>query len=101
MMSAYPACFIKEDVGYSVIFPDLGIATCGDDLEDALDMAVDCLAFYLYPTDSGNENIPPASRLEDVDPQKVMNDLEITSEEVFTKIISVDVEKYAKANFAT
>ncbi|MFQ9749036.1 MAG: type II toxin-antitoxin system HicB family antitoxin [Anaerobutyricum soehngenii] len=48
MLSAYPACFIKEDTGYSVIFPDLNTATCGDDLEDAFSMAVDCLAGYLY-----------------------------------------------------
>ncbi len=41
MLSAYPACFIKEDIGYSVIFPDLDIATCGDDLEDAWTMAID------------------------------------------------------------
>ena len=48
MLSAYPACFIKEDTAYSVIFPDLNTATCGDNLEDALSMAVDCLAGYLY-----------------------------------------------------
>ena len=35
MLSAYPACFIKEDSGYSIIFPDLDIATCGDTLDDA------------------------------------------------------------------
>ena len=48
MLSAYPACFIKEETGYSVIFPDLDIATCGKDLEDALAMSIDCLAGYLY-----------------------------------------------------
>lgn len=52
MLSAYPACFIKEDTGYSVIFPDLNTATCGDDLEDAFSMAVDCLAGYLYSSNS-------------------------------------------------
>ena len=51
MLSAYPACFIKEDSGYSVIFPDLDIATCGDTLDDAFSMAVDCLAgFYILLT---------------------------------------------------
>ena len=48
MLSAYPACFIKEDTGYSVIFLDLNTAICGDDLEDAFSMAVDYLAGYLY-----------------------------------------------------
>ena len=63
MLSAYPACFIKEDVGYSVIFPDLDIATCGDDLEDAKAMAIDCLALYLYT----NESVPSASDPKDID----------------------------------
>ena len=49
MLSIYPACFFKEDNGYSVIFPDLNyLATQGDTLEDAVAMAVDCLAGYLY-----------------------------------------------------
>ena len=31
MLSAYPACFFKEENGYSVIFPDLNyLATCGE-----------------------------------------------------------------------
>ena len=41
MLSIYPACFFKEDNGYSVIFPDLNyLATQGDTLEDAVAMAV-------------------------------------------------------------
>lgn len=50
MLSIYPACFFKEaDNKYSVIFPDLNwLSTCGDSIEDALSMAVDCLAGYLY-----------------------------------------------------
>ena len=33
MLSIYPACFFKEDNGYSVVFPDLNwLATCGDSL---------------------------------------------------------------------
>ena len=45
MLTAYPACFYKEkEGGYSVVFPDLNhLATCGDTLEKALSMAVDCL----------------------------------------------------------
>ena len=49
MLSMYPACFYKEDDGYSVIFPDLNyLATQGDSFEDAMEMAVECLASYLY-----------------------------------------------------
>lgn len=99
MLSAYPACFIKEEDGYSVIFPDLDIATCGDDLEEALTMAVDCLAFYLYSIDPENEIIPPASNPADIDPQEILDELEVTSDETFVNIVTVDVEKYAEANF--
>ena len=50
MLSVYPACFYKEKNGqYSVIFPDLDhLSTFGDDLQDAMEMAVDCLAGYIY-----------------------------------------------------
>ena len=45
MLSMYPACFYKENDGYSVIFPDLNyLATQGDSFEDAMQMAVECLA---------------------------------------------------------
>ena len=52
MLSAYPACIYKEkDGGYSVIFPDLNhLATCGETLDEALVMAVDCIAGYLFDT---------------------------------------------------
>jgi len=61
MLSAYPACFIKEAGGYSVIFPDLNhLATCGQTLEEALSMAIDCLAGYLYVLQKDGESAPPA-----------------------------------------
>ena len=55
MLSVYPAIFCKEDNGYSVLFPDLNwLATCGDTLEEAMAMAVDCLAGYLYECRKGH-----------------------------------------------
>ena len=93
-VSAYPACFIKEDTGYSVIFPDLNTATCGDDLEDAFSMAVDCLAGYLYSSNLEGENVPPASVLQDIDIQKIMDELEVTSNEAFVNIVTVDIAEY-------
>lgn len=101
MLSAYPACFIKEDMGYSVIFPDLDIATCGDDLEDAWTMAIDCLALYLYSADLENESVPPASDPQNIDWLKVMTVLEVTSDEMIINIVTVDVAKYAQSHFVT
>ena len=37
MLSAYPACFFKEESGYSVVFPDLSdLSTCGETLDETL-----------------------------------------------------------------
>lgn len=100
MLSAYPACFIKEDNGYSVIFPDLNdLATCGQTLDEALAMAVDCLAGYLYWLQKDGETAPAASSMEQIDPAAIAEDLEVSSEEMFVNIVTVDVAEYAKANF--
>lgn len=97
MLSAYPACIYKEKSGgYSVIFPDLNhLATCGDTLDQALVMAVDCLAGYLFEAEKEGQKVNPPSN---------MNDINISSEyddydEAFVNIITVDAEEYAKKHF--
>ena len=63
MLSIYPACFFKEENGYSVIFPDLdNLATCGENLEEAMTMAVDCLA-GLYAQAGREKSTRPFRRL--------------------------------------
>lgn len=63
----YGAIFSKEDIGYSVSFPDLeGCFTEGDSLEEAINMAKDALGGYLYITELDNEEIPKATNLEDI-----------------------------------
>lgn len=100
MLSAYPACFIKEDAGYSVIFPDLNdLATCGATLDEALAMAVDCLAGYLYWLQKDGDTAPAASPIEQVDLAGVMAELEVSSDEAFVNIVTVDVAEYAKTHF--
>ena len=43
MKAMYPALFEKEDNCYNVTFPDLPEAiTCGDTLEQAIEMAKEC-----------------------------------------------------------
>ncbi|HOA20720.1 MAG TPA: type II toxin-antitoxin system HicB family antitoxin [Sedimentibacter sp.] len=97
MLSAYPACIYKEkDGGYSVIFPDLNhLATCGETLDEALAMAVDCLAGYLFEAEKEGTTVAPPSN---------MNDIDISAEydnyvQAFVNIITVDVEEYAKKHF--
>ena len=59
----YPAVFIKEENGYSVIFKDLeGCYTCGETLEEALYMAEDALAFTLYGYEKNGKMAERAAR---------------------------------------
>lgn len=100
MLSAYPACFIKEENAYSVIFPDLNnLATCGQTLDEALTMAVDCLAGYLYSIQKDGETAPKASPIDKINLAEVAKELEVSPEEAFVNIITVDVAEYAKTHF--
>ena len=96
MLSMYPACFYKEkEGGYSVIFPVLGIATCGDNLNEAMNMAVDCLAGYLYELKLSKQKAPEPPALESIDVNSEYDEYE----SAFVNIITVDVEDYAKKHF--
>lgn len=100
MISAYPACFFKEKNGYSVIFPDLNyLSTCGDSLEEAFAMAVDCLAGYLFWLQQDGVSFPAASKLAEVDALAIMQELEFECEEAFANMVTVDVKEYAKLHF--
>ena len=99
MLSMYPACFFKEENGYSVIFPDLDLATCGDTLDEAMAMAVDCLAGRIRWLERDGDPIPAASPMNEIDLDAVAGELEIQSEEAFVNMVSVDVEAYAKEHF--
>lgn len=100
MLSAYPACFFKEENGYSVIFPDLNnLATCGTTLDEAFSMAVDCLAGYLYWLNQDDEVIPAASSMQAINSSEIAKELEITPSEAFVNMVTVDVSEYAKIHF--
>lgn len=62
---AYPAIFTPEkDGSYSINFPDLeGCYTCGDSIEDGIEMAEDALALVLYGYEKDNRAIPAPSAL--------------------------------------
>ncbi len=64
----YAAVFTKEDNGqYSVNFNDLdGCYTCGDNLEEAIEMAEDVLALTLYGYELEDRKIPPATSILDI-----------------------------------
>lgn len=86
----YPACFYKEPDGqYSVIFPDLGGATCGKDLEQAYNMAVDYLGGTIMSMQDDGEAIPAASDITAIVADEYENG--------FVSLISVDPEEYRKS----
>lgn len=101
MLSIYPACFFKEESGYCVIFPDLdNLATCGENLEEAMTMAVDCLAGCLYSLKQDGKSAPPPSDIQAIHMESVARELEIDdAQESFVNLVSVDVSSYAKAHF--
>lgn len=84
----YPAIFTPEkEGGYSVFFPDLeGCYTCGDDLQDALFMANDVLAFVLYDYETEGKEIPVPSKAEDIE----------KSDRDFVNYVACDTVEYAR-----
>lgn len=83
----YPACFYLEENGqYSVIFPDFGGATYGNDLADAVDMAVDYLGGTISDLLDEHEPLPTPSNIQDLRADEYPNG--------FTTLISVDADAY-------
>lgn len=99
MLSMYPACFFKEEQGYSVIFPDLDLATCGETINEAMAMAIDCLAGRLRWLRQDGEPLPEPSPMNSIKLTAVAKELEIEPQEAFVNIVSVDVEAYTKEHF--
>lgn len=102
MLTVYPACFFKERNGYSVIFPDLNyLSTCGKTLDEAMRMAVDCLAGYICWCKRDGDIIPAPSPMNQIDIEAIANDIDPENPigEAFVNMVSVDVESYAKEYF--
>lgn len=100
MLSIYPAIFYKEKDGYSVIFPDLNyLSTCGENLNDAMEMAIDCLAGYSYTAKLDDDKLPTPSKIDDIHPIDIANTIGFDGKDSFINLISVDLEDYAKTHF--
>ncbi len=102
MLSMYPAIFFHEkDGGYSVVFPDLNhLSTCGDTFQEAMEMAVDCLAGYLYTMEMDGEPFPAPTPIEQVNPHAEEDpDDPYADADILVNMVSVDVPEYAKQHF--
>ena len=94
MKYVYPAIFHKDDSGrYSVLFPDFDVATCGDDLDDAMDMAKECLALQLKGLKEDGEAFPTPSPLDKIDLAAYLNGLGDNTPSV--RLTSVDLNDYS------
>lgn len=83
----YPACFYPEEDGrYSVLFPDFGGATFGDDLQDAMDMAQDYLGGTIIDYLDDKEPLPEPSAVSLLKADEYPNG--------FVSLVSVDADAY-------
>ena len=93
MKYIYPAVFYKEEDGrYSVLFPDFDVATCGDDLDDAITMAEECLALQLKGLRQDGDDFPAPSPLDKIEPAAYVNDLGDSVPSI--RLINVDLNDY-------
>ena len=102
MLSVYPAIFFHEKNGhYAVVFPDLNhLSTCGDTMQEATAMAVDCLAGYLHSEKMDGNEIPQPTPIDKIDIHcEDDEDDDYGEDDRFISMVSVDVEEYARTHF--
>ena len=90
MRLTYPACFYPcvEGEGYTVVVPDLpGCVTEGDTLADAILMGTDAASGWVLDEMEDGKPIPPASRLEDIQPDEP---------DGFVSLLVLDMDAYAE-----
>ena len=93
MKRSYPAIFHKDDSGrFSVLFPDFDAATCGDDLDDAVEMAKECRVLQLKGLRQDGDDFPVPSPLDKIDPAAYLSDLGVNAPSV--RLIDVDLDDY-------
>ena len=74
----YQAIFDYDEDGVTVTFPDLpGCITCGDNEEEALTNAKECMALHLFGMEEDNDLIPEPTKIEVLDKNQKVLDIEI------------------------
>jgi len=74
MKYVYPAIITPVEGGYDVSFPDLfGCHTCGETLPEAIEMAEDAAATWLWASENNKDLIPKASETVKADPPQVVS----------------------------
>ena len=100
MLKIYPACFIKDKDGYSVFFPDWeNTATCGRTFQEAMEMAVDCLAGLCYENKLSGIDDPKPSLESSLNINQIADIAECKVSDISIHTVSVDADVYAKQHF--
>lgn len=111
MVYSYPAIFAEEaDGAVSVIFPDFNeTATFGDDLEDAMMMANDCMACCITGYIEDGMELPTPTPIDQIDSEAIICGIDNTLEDdegklpeykrVWVDNVTLDVDKYAEENW--
>lgn len=103
MLTIYPAVFHEYGDGrFAVVFPDLRrLATCGADLHDAMAMAIDCLAGYIYAEEQDGHPLPPPTLFPQFDAHGEDNGHEKEEGVIrtFPLLVPAAAEAYARAHF--
>ncbi len=106
MKVIYPVLFYEEkEGGYSVFVPDLekalntSASTCGNTLEEAMEMAEDLIAGLVLDEMEAGNKIPQPSRIEDVSFEDLEKRLDIENWNYISKFktyIAVDISSFAE-----
>ena len=101
MKVIYPVLFYEEkESGYSVFVPDLENATtCGETLEEAMEMVEDLIAGIVLDRMEEGYKIPKASKIEDVIFEQLEKNLNIENWDYISKFktyIAVDISSFAE-----
>lgn len=89
MKLVYPACFYLEENGeYSVTVPDLlGCNTQGNTIEEAMQMAQDAIAGWLFTASKENIEFPKPTDIKKI---------QLINENGFTSLLLLDLDAYFK-----
>ncbi|MCQ2514265.1 MAG: type II toxin-antitoxin system HicB family antitoxin [Ruminococcus sp.] len=89
MKLVYPAVFSQnENTGFTITFPDLpGAVTSGNDIAEAIEMAIDCASGWVLDELEDGKIIPKPTPL---------NEIILDDEKNFVNLIVVDLDTYAE-----
>lgn len=91
MKLSYPVCIYPNEFesGYTAVVPDLpGCVTCGDNIQDVFEMAVDAASGWILSELEDRNKVPKASNIKDICADEYPDG--------FTSMLILDMDAYAE-----